>query len=95
MSKRVQMENGSVALRALQSPVFTIADLEEGLRIARETPVFTARDKYGNVLVFQKRDAGVFYRTKEGTEWVGRVDRLSLNLFTPDELEAIAKAMRS
>lgn len=76
---------------------FTVEELEEALRVAREKPLFTARGCSGVLLEYQKQGGVVMLRTTGvGFDTVWRpATNYRLDEFSADELEAIAKAMRS
>ena len=79
---------------AHQGPVFTVADLKEGLRVAQEKPVFTGVNKSGTTLFFQMQPNGEVRWSRDQRDW-REVEREYVLCFTDSELDAIANARRS
>lgn len=78
---------------AIFGRVLTVAELEEGLRVAKKKPVFTAVSPFGDVNEYQKQDGVVMYRSRHST-W-SNAERVTLQEFNNAELEAILNARRS
>lgn len=72
----------------------TVEELEEGLKLAREKPVFEAKDRYGSLVGFQKQDGRIVYRAIPNGAWVDS-GPFRLTALTYDEIEAYLKARRS
>lgn len=93
MSEAMWTKRADGRVMAYGPQSFSVAELEEGLRVAKEKPVFEARDDEGALLKFQKREGRVKY-SSTGTYW-HEADNDYLKFFNNDELEAILNARRS
>jgi hypothetical protein len=75
---------------------FTAADLEAGLKVLREKPVFAAMGAEGEIIEYQLQCGRVHYRIPRFKEqgWFP-VDKEPFGQFNAAELRAIADALES
>lgn len=74
--------------------LLTKQDLEEGLRLLEEKPIFTAKAEDGETVSFQKQNDVVMYRGLHNRNWF-QINPHYITAFSNSELEAIIKARNS